>query len=103
MTQRDLVLDYMRRYGSITDSEARRELSCSRLSGRIHELRERGYEIAREWIHFENSMTGNSGKCAKYILIEKKKQTVGEIMDEMWRMVPIMERFSESYREAHNG
>ena len=70
MTQCDLVLDYMRKYGSITDAEARRELACSRLGGRIFDLRAKGYDIRKSWIEFENSMTGNRGRCARYYIQE---------------------------------
>ena len=71
MTQCDLVLDYMQRYGSITDAEARRELACSRLGGRIYDLKARGVKIVRTWIEFENSKTGNKGRCARYHLIRE--------------------------------
>ena len=70
MTQCDLVLDYMQRYGSITDAEARRELACSRLGGRIYDLKARGVRIVKTWIEFENSKTGNRGRCARYHLQE---------------------------------
>lgn len=70
MTQCDLVLDYMQRYGSITDAEARRELACSRLGGRIYDLKAKGVKIGKAWIEFENSKTGNRGRCARYYIQE---------------------------------
>ena len=73
MTQCELVLDYMQKYGSITDSEARRELACSRLGGRIYDLKARGVKIMKTWIEFENSKTGNKGRCARYHLIPDQK------------------------------
>lgn len=49
MTQCDRVLDYIRRYGYITDNDAHDDLHINRLSGRVHDLRNRGYDIQMEW------------------------------------------------------
>lgn len=96
MTQCDLVLEYMQKYGSITDSEARRELACSRLGGRIFDLRAKGYKINKAMIEFENSKTGNKGRFARYWLAEQEPRAAGhlpEIMAELKRMAetPITE------------
>ena len=39
MTQEERVLDYMQRYGGITDKEARDKLGISRLGARIYNLK----------------------------------------------------------------
>lgn len=44
-TQNEMILNYIKQNGSITNYEAF-ELGCCRLSGRIHELRAEGYPIA---------------------------------------------------------
>ena len=48
MTQNELVLRHMREYGGITSMEAFREYNITRLSGRIHELRQQGYKITTD-------------------------------------------------------
>lgn len=45
--QCDMILQYMQDFGSITQVEAASEIGCYRLSGRIYDLRARGYEIRR--------------------------------------------------------
>ena len=39
------VLEYMKEHGSITSLEAIRAFGCTRLSGRIFDLKRRGYNI----------------------------------------------------------
>lgn len=45
MTQCERVLEYMQRFGSITAAEAVMDLGVYRLSARIADLRNEGYEI----------------------------------------------------------
>ena len=44
--QRERVLDWLQKYGSISDNDARDELGIRRCGARIFELREQGYNIA---------------------------------------------------------
>ena len=44
-TQCQKILDYMQSHGSITSLEAFREIGCTRLSGRIFDLKKMGYSI----------------------------------------------------------
>lgn len=44
-SQEDKILDYMAVHGSITPKHAYHNIGCLRLSARIYDLRERGYEI----------------------------------------------------------
>jgi hypothetical protein len=48
MTQKDRILYYLRRFGSITPVEAFSELGCYRLGARIYDLRADGYDITSE-------------------------------------------------------
>lgn len=65
-TQNRNVLNYMRAKGSITSLEAVYDLNCLRLSGRIQELRNMGFNI-------ETVMEENNGKrYARYYLKEKE-------------------------------
>ena len=47
MSQNDMILDYLRQNGSITQAEAISHLGCYRLGARIWELNQRGCEIKR--------------------------------------------------------
>ena len=48
-TQRELILDYIDEYGSITPLEAMRDLGVYRLASRISEMRKIGYPIESEF------------------------------------------------------
>lgn len=54
MTQKDMVLDYMNQYGSISTLEAFRDLGITRLSARIFELKEKGIRIGSKWTTAKN-------------------------------------------------
>ena len=41
------ILEYMKEHGSITSLEAFRAIGCTRLSGRIFDLKKRGYNIEK--------------------------------------------------------
>ena len=45
MTQCEMILHYMREYGSITSWEAMKEIGCMRLGSRICDLRRAGHKI----------------------------------------------------------
>jgi len=45
MTQMDMVLNHIKRFGSITTWEAFTNYGCTRLSGKIFNLKKQGYEI----------------------------------------------------------
>lgn len=53
------VLDWLRKWGSITPDEAYRQLKIYRLGARIFDLRERGNDIVN---------TEPMGKPARYVL-----------------------------------
>ena len=53
-TQAQRLLDYMERFGSITQFEALRDLGVMRLASRISELRKNGHEITGEMVNVEN-------------------------------------------------
>lgn len=46
-SQCDKVLEYMRRFGSITKFEALADIGCKNLASRINDLRQQGYAIGR--------------------------------------------------------
>ena len=62
MTQRDMVLQYMRDTGSITPMDALNEFGCMRLAARIDELKRRGVEISTDM----ESRVNRYGKRVSY-------------------------------------
>ena len=68
-TQCDKVLEYMRRFGSITQLEALRDIGCMRLASRISDLRQQGYAIGRR-IKTSKNRYGDSVYFAEYYLEE---------------------------------
>lgn len=64
-TQKEMVLDYIERFGSITPLEALTELGCYRLATRIFELKAEGYNIVTKMIKVPKKM-GGYANVAKY-------------------------------------
>ena len=67
-SQKDLILAYMEKHGSITPLEAQREIGCMRLGARIWDLRRDGYNIAREMVNVPNR-NGGKATVARYWLL----------------------------------
>ena len=53
-TQNERIIDYMHRFGSITQYEALQDLGVMRLASRISDLRSLGYPIISETITVKN-------------------------------------------------
>ena len=53
-SQCQMILQYMKETGGITTMEAFRKFGCTRLSGRIYDLRQEGYAISGETIRKTN-------------------------------------------------
>jgi hypothetical protein len=53
-TQNQRVIDYINRFGSITQLEALRDLGVMRLASRVSDLRTSGFEIKKEMITVKN-------------------------------------------------
>ena len=60
------ILNHLKKYGSITSIEAFKYYSITRLSARIKELRDKGYDIVTMMIEGENKY-GEPIRYAKYI------------------------------------
>ena len=73
MSQTQAVLEYIKRYGSISSLEAFRDLACMRLSGRVYDLRKLGFNIVAETETSTNRM-GNPVSYSRYRLVEEKGQ-----------------------------
>ena len=56
VNQCDRILFYLRRYGSITQLDALRDLGIMRLASRMSDLRKQGIDFKSETIAVKNSM-----------------------------------------------
>jgi hypothetical protein len=54
MTQNDMVLDYLNRFGSITPIQAFADLGIMRLGARVWDLKREGHDIITETEHSVN-------------------------------------------------
>ncbi len=71
MTQNDMVIQYIKDFGSISSWQAFTDLGITRLSGRIFDLKQMGYEFERKDVTTKNRY-GKSVTFAKYSLKEAK-------------------------------
>lgn len=53
-TQKQRIIEYIQRFGSITTREAFLDLGIARLSSRIFELKEDGYDFIETWESAKN-------------------------------------------------
>ena len=65
---REIILDHLQTYGSITSLEAIEKYKCTRLSQYILLLRKAGYKIDNEEIPFIHSVTGKKSSYVRYWL-----------------------------------
>lgn len=66
-TQNERILDYMRRFGSITQFEALRDLGVMRLASRVSDMRSRGIPIEGK-IEVVTNRFGEKGYIKRYTL-----------------------------------
>lgn len=69
INQRQKVLDYINKWGSITSYQAYIDLGITQLATRISELKAQGYEFTDEWITKKNR-DGDPVSFKKYMLLE---------------------------------
>lgn len=65
---KEIILQHLQEYGSITSIVAIELYHCTRLSHYIYLLRKEGYVIESEDITFVHSITGRKGQYARYRL-----------------------------------
>lgn len=75
-SQCDQIVEYMRKYGSITQLQAYVDIGCIRLPSRIHDLRKRGYAIKVETVRVKKR-GGGFAPIARYSLLEVKNANNG--------------------------
>lgn len=72
-THCEMILGYMRQFGSITPMDALQDIGCMRLAARIADLRDQGYSIGRRTKKCTNRY-GNTVSFAEYYLKEEKDE-----------------------------
>lgn len=72
MSDSEKVLKYLKEHGSITSWEAIQHFHCTRLSGRIFDLKRRGFNIVSTMEEGKNS-DGEVCRYARYRLVEEQK------------------------------
>lgn len=71
-TQRQLLLAYLLRYGSIEPLTALSQLGIYRLGARVKDLRDDGWDIATRRVEGYSKFTGRKIQYAQYILMNHK-------------------------------
>ena len=71
ITQQDRIINYLNDYKTITPLEAMRDLGCYRLSARIFDLKEQGFDIEVKMVKVTNRFGGTT-KVAEYSLAIKQ-------------------------------
>ena len=71
MSQKKMIIEYMKKYGSISAIEAMRDLGVMRLASRIHDLTVDGYDIVRTDVSSRNRF-GEPVRYTRYSLAEEE-------------------------------
>ena len=69
LNQRQMILQYIEDFGSITSYDAYIDLGITQLASRIKELKEQGYQFNYTWITKKNRY-GKPVRFKKYKLME---------------------------------
>ena len=72
MSQKEMVLRYMKKHGKISDMDAVYDLGVHRLSARIADLRAENYDIETRWATCKNRH-GKTIRFGEYYLGKDKK------------------------------
>lgn len=71
MTQHDMILDYIERFGSISPMEAFSDLGITKLATRVSEMKRDGIEFEQEIVNSKNRY-GEKVHFMKYRLKDKE-------------------------------
>lgn len=78
ITQRERIVEYIRKFGSITSSDAYNDLGITQLATRIKELKEQGYEFKTEWESKKNRY-GEPVTFKRYYLVDMVSKNMNHI------------------------
>lgn len=67
ITQKNRILNHLKKYGNITTWESFELYGDTRLSDKIYKLKKDGYKFSEEWV-FKKNRYGKKIKFKKYIL-----------------------------------
>ncbi|MCI8470182.1 MAG: hypothetical protein HFJ35_01575 [Clostridia bacterium] len=67
-TQKQKIVCYIQRFGSVTSWEAYRDLGITQFATRIKELKEEGYKFQTEW-EIQKNKEGKSVHFKRYYLL----------------------------------
>ncbi|MCI8761079.1 MAG: hypothetical protein HFJ34_08275 [Clostridia bacterium] len=70
MTQKEKIINYIQKYGSITSWEAYRDLGITQFATRVKELKEKGYRFKKQW-EIKKDREGKKVKFKRYYLLNK--------------------------------
>ena len=82
ITQKDRILEYIRKFGSISSFEAYADLGITQLGARIDQLKKEGYEFKTEW----ESNTNRFGEKTNY-----KRYYLADIVSENMSHIPYVD------------
>lgn len=71
MSQKDRIIEYINKFGSITSLQAYMDLGISQLGARIDGLERDGYSFTKEWQEGKNRF-GEPIKFKKYSFAKEK-------------------------------
>ena len=71
LSQCEMIVKYIRDFGSITTLQAFRDIGCTRLASRITDLKNRGYKFRDEFVTSKNRY-GVKVRYKKYYLEEDR-------------------------------
>ena len=78
ITQKDRILEYIRKFGSISSFEAYANLGITQLGARIDQLKKEGYEFKTEWESNTNRF-GEKTDYKRYYLADMVSENMNHI------------------------
>lgn len=69
MSQKEMILEYLQKNGSITQAEAISQFGCFRLGARVWELKQRGHQIIKRMETGRNRF-GIPTRYARYAILK---------------------------------
>ena len=78
ITQKDRILEYIRKFGSISSFEAYADLGITQLGARIDQLQKDGHVFRTEWEHKKNRY-GEDVSFKRYYLADIVSENMSHI------------------------
>lgn len=81
MNQKEAIKKYLDTGKMLTCNDALRELGISNFKGRIHELRQEGYEIESKWVSRTSKVTGEEVRVKLYYSLDAMNKYIDAELD----------------------